>query len=141
MTDPMGNIGAVLAARARRTLRRQIGNALLFGLALFFLGIAMAAGSVAIGVALTKLWGGLAASLIIAFAALVAAIGLGVAVKLRSKADRRRRKAELAQLQQSLSAVRAMVPDLTTSKALLIAIALGLVVGLMSGPSKQKDDE
>ncbi len=139
MTDHLANIGAALKARIRRTARRQMGSALLGGLALLFLGVAIIAAIAAIGVMLAARWGVLAGCLIIAAAALVVAVVLVVVVAQQAKKARRRQQAELAQLHQTVLAAKAILPDLAAGKALLIVMALGLLVGLTAGKHDPHD--
>lgn len=134
MADPLGDIRAILADRLKRGMRRQIGSAVLFGIALLLLGVAIVAGIVAIGVALAAHWGVIGACLIIAGVALgLAAVLVGV-VGAMARTARRRQRAQMAQWQQSLLAAKAIVPGLSTGKALLIATALGVLVGLTTKP-------
>ena len=139
MQDLMADIAAFLAGRVRQAARRQMGRALLVGFALLFVGIAIVAGVAAIGVALATRWGAMAACLIIAVAALMPALVLLVVVAQQAKAARRRWRAELAQLQEAAGLAKAILPHLTTSSTLLIATALGLMVGLTAGKQSPQD--
>jgi hypothetical protein len=130
MNDLLTDISAIVATRIKRSARRQIGSTLLMGLALFFVGIAIVAGIAAIGVVLAARWGVLAACLIIAASALVLTVGLVVVVAQTTKAAHRRQQAEREQWRQALLAAKVIAPDLSAGKALLIATALGLMVGL-----------
>ena len=139
MNDLFANITATVAGRLKRAARRRMGSALLVGLAVLFVGIAIVAGFGAIGVVLAAYWGALAACLIIAGAALVIAVVLVVVADQLTKAARRRQRAEAAEMQEALLAVKAIVPDLSSFKALLIATALGVLVGLVTAKPKPKD--
>ncbi len=140
MMEQLARIAALLKARAKRSARRQIGNALLGGLALLFLGVAIIAGIAAIGVVLAARWGALAACLIIAVAALVVAALLVAVVAQRAKEARRRQRAELAEWNQTILAVKAIAPAFSGGKGLLIVTALGVLVGLMSAKHEPQDD-
>jgi hypothetical protein len=140
MTDLLIHVGAILKARMRRAARRQMTGALLGGLALLFTGVAIIAAIAAIGVALAARWGVLAACLIIAAAALLVAILLVVVVIQQAKEARRLQRAELAQLGQTMLAARAIATDITQGKALLVATALGLLVGLAAARPEPRDD-
>jgi hypothetical protein len=140
MTDLLTSIGALVKARMRRAARRQMASALLDGLALLFLGVAIIAAIAAIGVALSARWGVLAACLIIAAAALLVAILLVAVVMLRAKEARHTQQAELAQLRQSMLAAKVIATDLTQGKALMIATVFGLLVGLTATKHKPEDN-
>ena len=139
MKDLLADISATVARRIKRAARRQIGNALLIGLALLLVGIAIVAGIAAIGVALAAQWGVLTACLIIAASAVVLAVGLVVVVAQQAKAARRRQRAAMDQWRQAVLAAKVIAPDLTAGKALLIATALGLIVGLTAGTRTPQD--
>lgn len=139
MSDLLADISAIVARRIKTAARRQIGSALLIGLALFFVGIAIVAGIMAIGVVLAAHWGLLAACLIIVASALVLTFGLVVVVVLTSKAAHRRQQAERKQWRQALIAAKAIAPGLFASKALLIATVLGLMMGLTTGARPAQD--
>ncbi len=140
MIDQLARIAAILKARAKRSARRQMGNALLGGLALLFLGVAIVAGIAAIGVVLAARWGALAACLIIAAAALAVAASLAAVVAQQAKEARRRQRAELAELNQTILAAKAIAPALAGGKGLLFVTALGVLVGLMAAKHKPQDD-
>jgi uncharacterized membrane protein len=140
MEDLLANIAETVAARVKRSARRQMGGALLVGLALLFVGVAVIAGIAAIGVALAARWGVLAACLIIAAAAFVVALVLVAVVAQQAKAARRMHLAEREQWRQAMQAAKAMAPDLSAGKALLMATALGLIVGLTRGARKPHDN-
>ena len=139
MSDLLAEISAIVARRIKTAVRRQISSTLLIGLALFFVGIAIVAGIMAIGVVLTAHWGLLAACLIIVASALVLTFGLVVVVVLTSKAAHRRQQAEREQCRQALIAAKAIAPGLSASKALLIATVLGLMTGLTTGARPAQD--
>jgi uncharacterized membrane protein YqjE len=139
MQDLLADLAATLASRIRLSARRQMGTAFLFGLALLFVGLAIVAAIAAIGVALAARWGVLSACLIIAAVALVLAVGLVVVVTQQEKEAQRRRKAELEKWRQTILAAKAIAPDLAAGKALLIATALGLIVGLTAGKKEPQD--
>ncbi len=130
MTVLLTNIAAILKAQVSRTARRQLAGALLGGLALLFVGVAIIAGIAAIGVALATRWGVLAACLIIMAAALVVAVLLVAVAALQAKQARRRQKAELEGIHQALLAFKAIVTDPSHGKAQMVATFLGVLVGL-----------
>jgi hypothetical protein len=140
MIDLLTNIGAIFKDRMRRAARRQMASALLGGLALLFVGVAVVAGIAAVGVALAAHWGVLAACLIISAAALAVAILLVViAAQLANKA-RRQQQAELAQLRQTMLAAKVIAADMTRGKALMVATMFGLLVGLTATEHKPRDN-
>lgn len=139
MLSLLANIAAILKARARRSARRQMGNLVLGGLALLFLGVAIIAAIAAIGVVLADLWGILAACLILMAAAFVVAVLLVAVVALQAKEARRRQQAELAQMHQAMLAAKAIATDLTQGKALMVATVLGVLVGLTATRHEPQD--
>jgi uncharacterized membrane protein len=140
MTDLLTSVGAIVKTRMRRAARRQMAGVVLGGLALLFLGVAVIAAIVAIGVALAARWGVLAACLIIAGTALLVAILLVVIVMQQAKEARLRQEAELAQLRQTMLAAKVIAADMTRGKALMVATVFGLLVGLTATKGAPKDD-
>ncbi len=139
MLVPLANIATILKAQVRRTARRQMASALLGGLALLFLGAAIIAGIVAVGVVLADHWGVLAACLIIMAAALVLATLLMAVAALHAKEARRRQQAELAHMRQTVMAAQEIATDLTQGKALMVATVLGVLAGLMATRHEPQD--
>ena len=139
MIDLLTNIGAIFKDRMKRAARRQMASALMGGLALLFLGMAVVAGIAAIGVALAARWGALAACLIIAGTALLVAILLVVIAALQAKKARLQQQAELAQLRQTMLAAKVIAAELTRSKALMVATVFGLLVGLTATKREPRD--
>jgi uncharacterized membrane protein len=133
------NIAAILKAQVRRTARRQMASALLGGLALLFLGVAIIAGIAAIGVALATRWGVLAACLIIMAAAFVVAVLLVAVAAMQAREARRRQQAELAEMHHAILAAKAIATDLAQGKALVVASVLGVLVGLMATRREPQD--
>lgn len=132
----LANIAEMVARRVKRSARRQMGSALFVGLALLCVGVSAIAGIAAIGVVLAARWGVLAACLIIAAVAFLVALVLVAVVAQQAKAARRMHRAEREQWYQAMQAAKVMVPDITAGKALLMATALGLIVGLTRGTRK-----
>lgn len=130
MIDLLTNIGAIFKDRMKRAARRQMASALMGGLALLFMAVAIVAAIAAIGVALAARWGVLAACLIIAAAAFLVAVLLVVIAAQRAKEARRQQQAELAQLHQTVLAAREIAADVARNKSLLVATVFGLLVGL-----------
>ena len=137
----LSDIATLLSERAKGAVRRRMTGAILVGIALFFVGIALVAGIVALGVALAARFGVLGACLIIAAGALVVAVVLVGVVAAQARAARRRRQAEAAQLRQMLVVAKAIVPDVSAGYALLIAAAAGLIVGLKGTAARAKDHD
>jgi hypothetical protein len=136
MQDLLANITANVANRVRRSARRRMASALLTGLALLFAGVGILAGIAALGVVLAARWGGLTACLIIAGAAFGLTLLLVAVVAQRAKSARRRQQAERAHWLQIMATAKAIAPDLTAGKTLLIIAALALMAGLSSRPQK-----
>jgi MFS family permease len=130
MIDLLINIGAIFKDRMKRAGRRHAASALMIGFALLFIGVALVAVVAALGVALAALWGMLAACLIIAGAAVLLAALLVVIAAQQEKEARRQQQADLAELRQTLLAVRGIAADVTQNKALMVATIFGLLVGL-----------
>ncbi len=139
MTDPLADIGAILTARVRRAAQRQMVRALLGGLALLFLGVAIVAGVAAAGVALAARLGGLQACLIVAAAAFLVALVLAAASAHQGREARRIQQAELAELRRTIFAAKTIATDLTRGKALMVAAAVGVLVGLTATRHGPKD--
>lgn len=139
LKDVLAALASLVARRIKRRMRRQMVSGLLLGLALFCAGIGGIALVAALWVVLAAHWGALVAWLVIAGASLMlCALLLGL-VAWRTAVARRMQQAERDHLQQTLLAAKAMVPDLSAGNSLLIATALGLLVGLMSGSKDPKD--
>lgn len=139
MTNPLGEIEAILTGRIKQLVERKMRSAVLYGVALILLVTAFIAGVAAIWVILAERWGALAACLMIAAAAFLLAVILAYVIALNDRAQRRKERAAAEQMRATVAAAMAILPELSSKKSLLFATVIGLVVGLASGIGGPKD--
>lgn len=138
--NALGGLKAIVAGRISRMARARVQIAALYAVILFLLLIAFVAALVAAGIALAHQVGPIAACLWIAGAAVVLALILLVTVMARTKAARDRERRDAALQKQALAAILTTVSILRPRNSLLLAVAAGIVAGLIGLPSRRDKD-
>lgn len=138
--NALGGLKAIVAGRISRMARARVQIAALYAVILFLLLIAFVAALVAAGIALADEVGAIAACLWIAGAAVVLALILLVIVMARTKAARDRERRDAALQKQALAAILTTVSILRPRNSLLLAVAAGIVAGLIGLPSRRDKD-
>lgn len=137
----MDRIIELLTGRYRRMAGARARVGMIYAAAGLFVVFTLVALLVAGSIVLSQYVGAFAASLLVAlFSCLVALILLLVAVAQRNAA-RRREAEEAAAQRQALVLLAASLPVLRNRTMLLTAVAVGILVGLVTAPGKDDPEE
>jgi Ca2+/H+ antiporter len=131
-----GGLGDLVAGRFRRMAAARARIAVLYAIAGLFVVITLVALLVAASIVLAAHVGPFVASLLVALMSCLVAIILLVIALAQKKAAERREAEEAAAQRQTMLLLMAGLPVLRNRTSLLVAVAVGILVGLGTAPGK-----
>lgn len=134
----MGSLAALLTGRLRRMAAARARIGVIWAVAAGFAVIAVVALIVAGSVLLARHVGPMMASLWVAAGAGAAAVVMALVAGAMLRAELRREAEEAQTQRQAISLILAALPVFQSRSTLLVAVALGILAGLVS--ASDKDD-
>ena len=131
-----GGLADLLTGRFRRMAAARARGAAIYAVAALFFVIALLALLLAGTILLARAVGPLPATLLVALGACLIGLILLLAANARGRAARRREAEDAAAQRQAMLLLMTGLPILRSRTGLLAAVAVGLLVGLMTAADK-----
>lgn len=132
----MERLGAMLTGRYRRMMAARARIGAIWAVAMGFVAVAVLALIIAGSILLARVVGPLAASLWVAAGAALVAVVLIILAVASHRAALRREAEEARAQRQAIALILAALPVFRSRSTLLMAVVVGILVGLVTAPDK-----